>query len=352
MLVQVVQHDPCDGVSLQHDHEPLPGAPRGLVTNIGDALHLALFDELGDLHGEVVGIHLVGQFGYHQAGAPVDLLHVDDGPHGDRAAPRSVRLFNAFPAQDARPRGEVGASNPLHESIQQLITVRVGMLEHPDRARGDLTQVVRGNIRRHPHRDSHGPIDEQVRDAAGQHDRLLGLAVVVVLEVDRVLFDIPDHFEGQLCHAGLGVPWRGGWVVSGGPEVSLPSCQGVAHTPRLDQTHQRVVDGGVTMGVELPHHLTDDTGTLREALVWAVPAVVHPVDDASVHGLESVSHIRKSSAHDDAHRIVKVRPLHLQVEIHGLNISVVVGGLFVSHLLLYSLFACGRRIGGGIRLDV
>ena len=74
VLVQVVQHDLRDSVALQHDHEALAGAARGLVADVGDAADLAVLHEVGDLDREVVGVHLVRQLGDDEARATLQLL--------------------------------------------------------------------------------------------------------------------------------------------------------------------------------------------------------------------------------------------------------------------------------------
>ena len=49
VLVEVVEHDPRDGVALEHDDEAAAGARRGLVADVGDALDPAGVGQLGDL---------------------------------------------------------------------------------------------------------------------------------------------------------------------------------------------------------------------------------------------------------------------------------------------------------------
>ena len=49
VLVEVVQHHLGDGVALEHDHQALAGAARGLVADVGDARDLAVLDQVGDL---------------------------------------------------------------------------------------------------------------------------------------------------------------------------------------------------------------------------------------------------------------------------------------------------------------
>jgi hypothetical protein len=80
---------------------------------------------------------------------------------------------------------------------------------------------VRRDVGRHADRDTHRTVDEQVREPRGEHDWLLSLAVVVVLEVDGLLVDVPDHLHGERRHLGLGVSRGCRAVVAGGTEVAL-----------------------------------------------------------------------------------------------------------------------------------
>ena len=164
----------------------------------------------------------------------------------------------------------------------------------------DLTQVVGRDVGRHTDRDTRGTVDEQVGEPGGQDDRLGLLVVVVRLEVDGVLVDVADHLHGQRSHLALGVSHGGRAVIALGTEVALTLDQLVAHGPRLGQTHQGVVDGRVAVRMILAHDVADDTGTLVPAAVGTVAAVVHRVDDATVHRLEAIAHVGQCSPDDDA----------------------------------------------------
>ena len=78
------------------------------------------------------------------------------------------------------------------------------------------------------------------------------------------------------------------------------------------------------MGVELTHHVTNHAGALVEGSVRAVAAVVHRVDDAAVHGLETVTHIRQGAANNNGHCVIQVGTLHLSLQVHLFNVTVVV----------------------------
>src|SRR5918911_871528 len=81
VLVEVVQDHLRDGVPLEDDDDAQARLVGRVVAQVGDALHPAAVDELGDLDGEVVRVDLVGQLGDDEAGAALDLLHVDDRTH-------------------------------------------------------------------------------------------------------------------------------------------------------------------------------------------------------------------------------------------------------------------------------
>ena len=115
--------------------------------------------------------------------------------------------------------------------------------------------------------------------------------------------------------------YRGGRgaVVAGRAEVALAERERVAEAPRLHQTHQGVVDRRVAVRVELPHHVADDARALRERAVGAVAAVVHRVDHPAVHRLQAVAHLRQRTSDDDAHRVVEVGALHLELQVDLLD---------------------------------
>jgi hypothetical protein len=71
--------------------------------------------------------------------------------------------------------------------------------------------------------------------------------------------------------------------------------------------------------VVVTHDVTDDAGALDVAAVGAEAGVVHRVQDLAVHRLEAVPHVRQRPPDDDAHRVVEVRALHLDLEADRLD---------------------------------
>ena len=109
---------------------------------------------------------------------------------------------------------------------------------------------MRRDIGRHAHGDAAGAIDEQVREARRQDDRLSLIAVVIGLEIDSVLVDVLEDLHGrarqdQAVHGGDGdrtgdPPTEGMQRAAGG--------RAVQEHPRPVPAVQRGDDVGLTVG--------------------------------------------------------------------------------------------------------
>ena len=319
VLVQVVEDDLRDGIPLERDDDAQADAVRGLVVDLGDAGDLAVAQLLRDRQDHVVRVDLVRQLGDHDDRAAALLLDGGLAPHADRAAAGAVGVLDPLVTHDEPGGREVRAIDARHARLERLLLGGIGMLEHPvDRFR-DLAQVVWRHLGGHTHGDAARAVDQQARNTGRQDHGLLRLAVVVRLEVDRVLLDVPHHLHGERGHLALGVTHGGRAVVAAGTEVALAVDHRIAHRPRLGQAHQRVVDRRVAVRVEVTHRVGDRLGRLHVTAVRAVAVVPHRVEDAAVHGLEAVPNVRQRAPDDDAHRVVDVASLHLGLDVDRLD---------------------------------
>ena len=75
------------------------------------------------------------------------------------------------------------------------------------------------------------------------------------------------------------------------------------------------------------HRITHYTGTFPVRLVRSVIQFNHGPQDTSLYRLQAVPHIRKSTGHDDGHRIIDIRFFHRLFKIHFLN--------FVKYLIVH-----------------
>ena len=73
------------------------------------------------------------------------------------------------------------------------------------------------------------------------------------------------------------------------------------------------------MRVIFTKHFTHDTSRLLVSRVRADTHVVHRVQNASLHGLESVTCIGQGTRDNHAHRIIEIRLLHFSVNVYFSN---------------------------------
>ena len=325
ILEERVQHDAGDGVVFENDDDAKAVAVR-FVVDIGDALDLLLVDHVGDLLDHLGLVDHVGNLGDDDAlAAAGGMFDIGLGAHHNAAAARKHRLADTLVAVDDTSRREVGALDIL----QHLLARDFGIVDIGATGVYDLAQVVRGHVGGHADGDTARAVDDQQRNLGGKHRGFGNRIVEVERPVHGLLVDVGHHLVGDLLHAGLGVTHGRRRVAVHRTEVTLTVDQRITHRPVLSQTHHGVVDRRIAVGVELTEHVADDTGRLTGGLIGVeVELRTHIVEDAAVYGLHAVAHIGKRARHDDRHRIVDVRRLHLLFDIDRNDTSYQTGILF------------------------
>ena len=231
-----------------------PGRLPLALARAGDdqlALHL-----VGDRLDDLLGADAVRQLDHgDRLPAPAALERAGLARARIRTTPRPVSYARRT---SSRPSScpPVGRSGPGTNRISvSEIGLRVGD-QVPGR-RHDLAEVVRDHVGRHPDRDPGRAVDQQVGEGRGQHLGLQLGAVVVGLEVDRALAELPDQQHRLARHPRLGVSRRGRSVVRA-PKVSVPVDQRRVQREVLRQPHHGVVDRQVTVRMVLAHAVVDD----------------------------------------------------------------------------------------------
>ena len=115
----------------------------------------------------------------------------------------------------------------------------------------------------------------------------------------------------------FGIPHRRGRIAIDGTEVALPIDQRIAHGKRLRHADQRVVNRRVAVRMKFAQHFADNLGALAGGPVGREAHFVHAEKNAAMNRLQTVANIRQRAAHDHAHRVIEVRPLHLVFDIDG-----------------------------------
>ena len=307
LRVQAVEHDLRICVLFQLDDDAHTVAV-GLVADVGDAVKALVAHLLrhgGDQHPLV---DLIGKLGHDDALAALAVfLKFRAGADGDLAAARRVGGADAAAAHDDALGGKVGSLDVLHQ-IRQL---RLGIVEDADAGVDDLAQVVRRDVRCHADGDARRAVDQQVREARGQHARLFSRFVEVRVPIDRVLVDVAEHLVRELGHACLGITVGCGGVAVHGAEVAVSVNQRIAHGEILRQTHHCVIDRRVAVRMIPAQHVAHAGRGFLKRLVRRQVVLIHGVENTPVHGLETVAHIGQRAADNDRHRVVDVRAFHL-----------------------------------------
>ena len=278
--VQVVEHHLGHGVALKLD-DHAHTLHRGVVHHVGDTVDALFIRQFHNGLDQILLIDHIGDLGDDDAVAVALLLDLGAGADGDTAAAGGIGGTDARTAHYHTAGGEIGALDVLH----QVDKLRLGVVDEHTDAVDDLAQVVGRDIGGHTDRDTAGAVHQQVGESAGQHHGLFGGVIEVGGVVHRILFDVRQHIQAHLAHTSLGITIGGGGVAVDGTEVTVTVDQRIAQREILRHTHQRVVDGGVTVGVIVTQHVTDGGGALTVCLIGGKAVLVHGVEDAAVHRL-------------------------------------------------------------------
>ena len=117
--------------------------------------------------------------------------------------------------------------------------------------------------------------------------------------------------------AAFGVAHRRRVVAVERPEVARSVDERVAQRERLRHAHERLVERGVAVRVVVAHHVADDLRALAVLGVGRQVLLPHRVEDAALHRLEPVAHVRQRARGDDREGVVQVPRLRGLVQRHA-----------------------------------
>jgi hypothetical protein len=118
---------------------------------------------------------------------------------------------------------------------------------------------------------------------------LLTSAQLVGNAISPILFG--EHLSGEGGEARFGVMHGGGAAAINRAEVALPVNERIAQRELLRHTHECIIHGHIVVWVILAEHFADDTRAFFVRRVVADAQIVHGVEDAAMHGLETVARI-------------------------------------------------------------
>ncbi len=169
-------------------------------------------------------------------------------------------------------------------------------------------------------------VGEQVREGAGEDDRLLVLVVVGGAEIDRILVDALQQEGRDLRQLRLGVAVGGGIIAVDRAEIALPVDQHVALGEILREADHRVVDRLVAVRVELADHLADDRGAFLVGVGGVEPEEPHRMQDAALDRLQTVARVGERAVHDGGQGVGEIAFLERRLEADVLDPAAIAGG--------------------------
>ena len=310
-LEQLVQHHTRIGVTF-HVHHYAHALLVRLVIDVADAFNLLVVHHLGNALDHLGLVHTVWNLSDNNLVVLFTAFNLGLRAHNHTSAPGLIGILDALHAHDVGAGGEIGALHIGH----QVRARKPGIVHKSHTGVYHLSQIVGGNVGGHAHGNTGGSVHEQVGYAGGHHRGLAQGVIKVVGHVHGFLVQVFHHGLAHQAQAGLGVTHGGRAVTVHRTEVSLSVHQRVAHGPLLRHAHQGSVHTAVTVGMIFTQHLTHDTCALLAWPAMQVPQFLHPEENAAVHRLETVSHIRQRTGHNHAHRIVDVAFSHFVLDVY------------------------------------
>ncbi len=181
-----------------------------------------------------------------------------------------------------------------------------GLLDQMQERRAKLADIMRRDAGRHSDGDARCAVGEQVRKAGGKDDGLAVLAIISRPEIDGILVDPIQHGLRHRRQPAFGVTHCGRIIAVDIAEIPLSVDQRIALGKILCQTHQRVIDRQLAVGMEFADDVADHPRAFLVSGCGVQAKLVHRVHDAAVHRLEAVANIRQGARHDRRQRIGQI----------------------------------------------
>ena len=159
-----------------------------------------------------------------------------------------------------------------------------------------LAEVVRQYLCRQAHGNSLCALRQQQWELHGQRNRLFVSSVVGQFPLR--CFGIKQHIEGKFRESGFDVSRCSGAVAG---QYVTPVALAVDEQVLLPELHKRVADGCISVGVKL-HRVSHDVGHL---VIASVIETLHRVQDAALHGFETVAQVRHGAFQNNIGGIIQ-----------------------------------------------
>ena len=175
------------------------------------------------------------------------------------------------------------------------------------------------NIRRHSDSNTAGTVDQKIGEAGRKHTGLFAGFIKVRIPVNRFLINIAKHLIRNFGKARFRVSIGSGRISINRTKVSVSIHQHIPHGKILCKTDHRIIDGGISVRMVVAQDIANAGSRFFKRFIRCQTAFIHRIKDSAVHGLQAVTHIRKSTGYNNRHCIVDIALLHFADQIRGCN---------------------------------
>ena len=312
VLVEIRHHHLFVGVLLHLDGDAhVLGRD---VLDVDELRQLPLLDHLADLRDELRLVHGV------RDAVDVDGLGrsrlVADIPRAAQPDAAAAGLVDRLDLVRRVQNLAAGRKIRPFDVARELRVAELVVLEQLDERRADLAEVVRGNVGGHAHGNARRAVDEQVRQPRRQHYRFGFRPVVVRTVVHRILLDLGEQLIGDAREAAFGVAHGRRGVAVERSKIAGTIDQRVSQRKGLRHPDERFVNRGVAVRMKAAHHVADDLCALAVLGVGGEPLLPHRVQDAALHRLQPIAHVRQRARGDHRERVIQIPRLCGLVQRH------------------------------------
>src|SRR6516165_1755440 len=315
--IQLVEHHIRHRIAPQFDDDTI-AMTVGFVAQGADAFDLLIAHQFADALYQMRLVDLVGNFAHDDGFAfAAQGFKLDLAAHDDRAAAQMISGAYTLTAEDNAAGRKIRAGYDRN----QVVDRKRRIVDERNAGIDDFTEIVRRNIRRHADGNAASTVDKKIGKARRQDGGLLLHAVVVRLEIDRILVDVFNEGAGDAFEPHFGVTHRRWRIAVDRAEIALPVNERQAQGKILRHANQRVIDGLIAMRVIFTDDVADDARRFTIRLIPLVAVLVHRIEDAAMDRLEPVACVGQGAGHDYAHRVIEIAPLHLFGDRDGANVG-------------------------------
>ena len=171
MLIELIKDHIGIDIFSKFDIDPHT-FPAGFITNIGDTVNLFLFDHIRNLLDQAGFIDHIGKFCYHDAVFAVwHGFNIADSTNADLATASPIGLIDPCGAKHFCSRRKIRTLYNREHFFDHSLFVFDLIVDDLNHCINNLSQVVRGNVRRHTHGNSCGTIGQEIRITGRQYQR-------------------------------------------------------------------------------------------------------------------------------------------------------------------------------------